>query len=258
MATAKQVLDKFRSQLGVKESPSGSNKQKFGAWFGMNGAAWCNIFVSWCFSQLGSLALIGGKQSYTPTSAKWFYDHKQWGTTPKVGAIVYFNFGTHTPGRWLGIEHVGIVEAILPDGRIQTIEGNTSAGSNANGGQVQRRQRARSLVAGYGYPKYDTAAPVAPKVAPKAVVPPVEKVPVPKPVTVPIPSTEKHVTATVNGGKPSSAGLYKDDLKTLITMLSHGTAVTVLGKAVKGFTPVRAHLQKGDTTVGKMRTKDIG
>ena len=31
--------------IGTHESPPGSNRQPFGVWFGVNGVAWCNIFV---------------------------------------------------------------------------------------------------------------------------------------------------------------------------------------------------------------------
>jgi peptidoglycan hydrolase-like protein with peptidoglycan-binding domain len=62
------------------------------------------------------------------------------------------------------IDHVGIVEARLPDGRVQTIEGNTTpptgTGNQGHGGGVWRRARAMSCVAGWGRPAYPGAAPV--------------------------------------------------------------------------------------------------
>jgi hypothetical protein len=36
-----------QGEVGTKETPVGSNIQKYGAWFGWNGVAWCSIFVSW-------------------------------------------------------------------------------------------------------------------------------------------------------------------------------------------------------------------
>ena len=47
------ALKRAITQLGTVESPSGSNKQKYGSWYGMNGQPWCAIFVTWCF-ELGA------------------------------------------------------------------------------------------------------------------------------------------------------------------------------------------------------------
>ena len=44
-----RALAQSLKELGAKESPANSNKNKFGKWFGVDGVAWCNIFVSYCF-----------------------------------------------------------------------------------------------------------------------------------------------------------------------------------------------------------------
>ena len=49
MAKASDVLKVAASQIGVKESPAGSNRSKYGKWFGLNGVPWCAIFLDWCF-----------------------------------------------------------------------------------------------------------------------------------------------------------------------------------------------------------------
>ena len=56
---------------------------------------------------------------------------------PQPGDIIIYTFS-----------HTGIVESVQ-GGVITAIEGNTSAGNDANGGQVQRRTRGRSLVKAY-------------------------------------------------------------------------------------------------------------
>ena len=38
MTTAEQILQVARGELGYTESPAGSNKTKYGAWFGLNGS----------------------------------------------------------------------------------------------------------------------------------------------------------------------------------------------------------------------------
>ena len=52
MATAAHLLDIARAELGTKESPAGSNKVKYSAWYGLTGP-WCVMFVMWCCNQAG-------------------------------------------------------------------------------------------------------------------------------------------------------------------------------------------------------------
>lgn len=71
----------------------------------------------------------------------------KWGKH-KVGDIVLFDFNHNGTS-----DHTGIVIGINGS-KITTIEGNTSAGNNANGGQVQIRTRAKSQVNYFVRPKY--------------------------------------------------------------------------------------------------------
>jgi hypothetical protein len=164
MPTARAVYELLRSQLGVSEDPPGSNRQRYGQALRMNGVAWCALLVSWAFWTLSGLPLIGGLvQSYTPTFAKWFHSHGLWhepNERMRLGDIPFFAFyGPNYQGRWRGICHVGFTEADdRTDGRFVSIEGNTSAGDDTNGGQVQRRVRSRVYLAGFGRPNYATPA----------------------------------------------------------------------------------------------------
>jgi hypothetical protein len=165
--SAERVLQIARGELGTTENPPGSNRQKYGAAYGMNGVAWCAEFVWWAFTQAGDSGLIP-KTAYTPTFADWFRGRRQWGTAPRVGAVVFYDF----PGDGVNrISHTGIVEAVNGDGSIVAIEGNTSSGtggSQTNGGIVARRTR-RTGIVGYGYPAYSGApATTAPPVSPAA------------------------------------------------------------------------------------------
>ena len=56
--TAEKVLAVARGELGNTESPAGSNRTKYGKWFGLDGNPWCMMFVMWCFSQAGALGLL--------------------------------------------------------------------------------------------------------------------------------------------------------------------------------------------------------
>lgn len=143
-------------EVGYRESPAGSNKTKFGAWYPMDGAPWCAMFVSWCFRN--NLDALHGKYARTDTKAKALaakgYFHK--GSAGMIkGDIIFFNFGdSNYQGRYLGIVHTGIDLGKMSDGRFKTVEGNTSSGSNSNGGQVQIRYRSPSMIAGYFRPPY--------------------------------------------------------------------------------------------------------
>lgn len=144
-ATAQQVLNVARSQLGVVEGRG--NRTVYGKWYGMDGQPWCAMFVSWCANQVGALDIIP-KHAYTPSGAAWFQARGRYGSTPKVGAIVYFQW----PGMGR-IAHVGIVEEVRADGSIVCIEGNTDDAGSRTGGAVMRKVR-RANIHGYGYPNY--------------------------------------------------------------------------------------------------------
>ena len=154
--TKKHVLATALAEKGYCESPAGSNRTKYGVWYGMNGVAWCAEFVSWCFRD--DLTILRGKYARTDGKARilnsrGLFHHGTNGM--KKGDVVFYNFnGVHFENRYLGICHTGLCIGELADGRFVTIEGNTSAGNNANGGQVQVRYRASSSIAGYYRPTY--------------------------------------------------------------------------------------------------------
>lgn len=164
MATAKDIVSMAVSQLGVKEVPANSNKVKYNTeYYGkaVSGSSypWCAVFVWWVFKHAGASDLYyGGKKSaYCPDLVNYYKKTGQWldrSAKPQAGDIILFaNKGVAC--------HVGIVEKRINSSSVQTIEGNTSAGNNANGGQVQRRTRTYGSVGsswyilGFARPKYD-------------------------------------------------------------------------------------------------------
>jgi hypothetical protein len=155
MTTIEQVLDRARSQLGVREHPAGSNSTPYSDWYGIKGP-WCAMFVSWCTYSEG-LALPASTAkgfAYTPSGAQWFKSRGRWTMRPAKGLVVFFDF----PGDSLDrISHVGFVEDVRPDGTVVTIEGNTDERGGRTGGQVMRKAR-RAGIVGYGIPDYDDFA----------------------------------------------------------------------------------------------------
>ncbi len=145
MVVIERILSIARAEVGVKESPAGSNKVKYNTWFygkEVSGAAypWCMAFVQWVFDQAGKALPL--KTASCSGLLNWYKANcpSQVVRTPKPGDIVLYSFG-----------HTGVVEAV-GDETVTAIEGNTSpgtAGSQSNGGMVCRRTRGTALVAAY-------------------------------------------------------------------------------------------------------------
>lgn len=98
---------------------------------------WCMAFVSMVFDMAGEIDAIGGF-SYNTDVTKSRMDEVDIEDAQR-GDVVLFDWDDD--GR---TDHVGIVEANLGGGWLQTIEGNTSpsnAGSQSAGNGVYRRQR---------------------------------------------------------------------------------------------------------------------
>lgn len=121
----------------------------------LQGQAWCDMFVDWCFVQaFGEVRarqlLCGGFSAYTPTSAQYYKDKGQWHTCPEPGDQIFFRNSVR-------ICHTGIVTKVTSE-RVYTIEGNTSGASGvvANGGGVREKSYplAHSGIAGYGRPDW--------------------------------------------------------------------------------------------------------
>jgi hypothetical protein len=112
-------------QLGQTEQPPGSNESPAIAQYrsatagAIPGAPWCAYFASWVARQAGEPIGENG-QGAGAVSEVWSWAQSTGraipngpGVVPQPGDLIVF-----------GDEHVGIVRDVLPDGQIQTIEGN--------------------------------------------------------------------------------------------------------------------------------------
>ena len=141
-------------EKGGRDGKSG-NITKMGAAFGVNGVAWCSIFVWWCFQAIGvdlKKVLTGNYASAELAMEAWQAHGWKVYKAPRLGDVVFFHFN----GEHEGANHTGIVVAADAKG-VHTIEGNTSMpgakGSQVNGGGVYERYRPYSVIIGYGrYP----------------------------------------------------------------------------------------------------------
>lgn len=154
MATVSELLELARKQLGVRESPPGSNNVRYNTWFygrevSGPGYPWCVVLVQWVFDQAGvrlpartasCTALMLAAQS----AGCWVTQGYQPGDV-----VIYDWGGDRVP------DHCGIVEAV--EGTyLSAIEGNTSAANNADGGAVERMARKFSQIVGAVRPAYET------------------------------------------------------------------------------------------------------
>lgn len=174
--TKSEMLFIAASQIGVTETPPGSNKVPY--WLTTkpewNGNPWCAAFLQWC-------ALKGGEDMrddfgwgpyYVPQIRADAVAAGAWYTSPKVGDWVIMGS--------TGDSHIGIVEKVISLGAlgstslvVQTVEGNTSptnVGSQNNGDGVYRKLRTGKYVRGFFRPSY--APEVASSVPPIFTTPP--------------------------------------------------------------------------------------
>ena len=151
MATADQILAMARGELGYKESPAGSNRTKYGAWFGLDGQPWCMMFIQWVFFQAGAYELLPAHTGSCGAFMRASQAQGRWVTEGyRPGDIVIYNF----PGNDALTDHCGIVITPLTDG-IRAIEGNTAVGDDSNGGEVMERTRPERFILGAHRPDYD-------------------------------------------------------------------------------------------------------
>jgi hypothetical protein len=123
-------------EIGNHESPAGSNMNKYGSWYGMNGVPWCAIFCSWCFGHSGTTRF---RYSYVPTvhsDASYCRNRLCVVRQPVPGDLALFS--------WSGIRdaHIEFFEKWISQGStFQTVGGNTGSSSFNNGGAVERNTR---------------------------------------------------------------------------------------------------------------------
>lgn len=153
MKTRADVLKIAVQEIGIKESPAGSNRVKYNtAFYGreVSGSAypWCMAFVWWVFQQAGFNLLKTASCTALTNAYKKAGQWVDYGLKP--GDIVMFDF----TGQKKITQHVGIVERVS-NGLVYTIEGNTSLASQDNGGAVMRRIRNPKLITGACRPGYN-------------------------------------------------------------------------------------------------------
>lgn len=148
MATAEQVLDLSRSQLG-------NGPQKYWDWYPSGAVAWCCIYQSWVLSNSGlptHFAWVSGLFDAMRADGRNTYDVR----SAMPGDLIAFEWGS-TAG---GYDHIAMVESVDDNG-VTAINGNwggkvTRAWHSFNGGGIAEIAR----------PAYDAILPPLPPTPP--------------------------------------------------------------------------------------------
>ncbi|MET0687435.1 MAG: CHAP domain-containing protein [Solirubrobacteraceae bacterium] len=118
------IVALIQKEVGQAEQPPGSNDspriaQYRQATAGSGVGPWCAYFTSWAAREAG-VPLGDQGQGYGRVDDVWAWAERSGKSIPAAGA-------TPQPGDLIvWDEHIGVVETVLPDGRVQTIEGNSS------------------------------------------------------------------------------------------------------------------------------------
>ena len=143
MATGKEILALAVREIGYREGAGQQNK--FGAWYGVDGVAWCMQFVQWCYAQAG--APLPFRTASCGALLRWYRSSQPECVVeePAPGCIVIFDW----PGTGYDTDHAGLFVSKTA-AHITTIDGNTSSANDSGGGYVMQRTRALS----YANPVY--------------------------------------------------------------------------------------------------------
>lgn len=126
MSKIQQLLQLAREQIGVAESPAGSNNVKYNtAYYGHqvqgNNYSWCAVFVWWLMREIGCADLYydGKKTAYVPTLLSWAKGKGLTVKDPQPGDWILFDWEPNDSPN-----HIGIVEEVSSS-TVTIIEGNS-------------------------------------------------------------------------------------------------------------------------------------
>lgn len=148
------ILKTAIAEIGTVESPRGSNRVKYNAWYygkDVSGAGypWCMAFVQWVFAQAGRP--LPFRTASCGALLRWYkeQDRECIVKEPRPGDIVIYDL----PDQPAATDHCGILEQRIGD-YVTTIDGNTGGD-----GAVMRRTRPEKYVHAYIRPRVPAPAP---------------------------------------------------------------------------------------------------
>lgn len=135
------------TSLQVAQSQVGGPETRYTTEWGFEPGFWCAKFVSWVLAHAGVAVREDGPKDLALLVPPV--------TAPQPGDLVFVDLLPGNEGS--GFTHVGIVEAVGPDGSVRTIEGNTGSS-----GTVVRSVRRGAEIVGFGRPPPPTSTTVIP------------------------------------------------------------------------------------------------
>lgn len=139
-----KALDFAINEIGNHEDPWGSNRQKYGSWYGFNGVPWCAIFESYCFGHTGTPTYHYAACLYIYLDAASNRNDLKLVWTPQRGDIVIYNLHGDP------FAHTAFFEKWVSQGSVfNDVGGNTGPINISNGGAVMRQERNVSQVSHY-------------------------------------------------------------------------------------------------------------
>lgn len=157
MATAQQLLDVAKAQLGVRIPTPGV---PFATDFS------CAIYTMWCYGEVG----IHDYDDDSPGHQMGIFQRQgRFDAVPEVGCQIFIDL---TGANLDFASHTGFVVAVNDDNTVTTIENNALDSAGINRVAYHTRNRpGDGFTLGFGHPAYDTARPPSPTPAPRPVEP---------------------------------------------------------------------------------------
>ena len=156
--------------ISIAKAQVGNGPSRYRNWYYGNegyGIAWCAVFVSWCFNQIGGLGKYIEKTDGAGSIAresiaeglggKWYEsEFTDSSTNPQVGDIIVFVW--NYAGRYWNqdkyySDHVGIVYAV-DNNYVYTIEGNSGSSNDTSSVKMRSYSRWSGAINGYYRPAW--------------------------------------------------------------------------------------------------------
>lgn len=148
MKLSESVIETAKTQIGIQEVPKGSNAgpevEIYLKSVGLNkGNAWCMAFVYWVTNESAKkLGIVNPLMKTAGVLTQWNNRPAMRVKIPQSGDVFIMDFGK-------GQGHTGFVSQVLPNGIIETIEGNTNTDGSREGYAVCKRTRKISSCIGF-------------------------------------------------------------------------------------------------------------
>lgn len=222
--TPEKILAQAAAEVGYKES--GTNYTKYGAWYGLDGQAWCMMFVQWVFHVCGMD--LPYRSASCANTLSWWKKNKPGSvySTPAVGDIVIYD------------GHTGIVETVTSATTFETIEGNYSD-------QVKRVKRKLSEALAFLRPDYK----------PEVKEPEIREEPEIKDAPVPDTKEEKKVVYNVDN-LPSWAVKEINLCQSFGILRGDGTGLNLSEDMLRVYVSMGRILEQFDERISALEDKD--